>query len=223
MTQPTQERFVQVNVDVQNDFCPGGSLAVTDGDAVVDPLNRLSDAVRQSGGTVIYTRDWHPASTNHFVTQGGPWPVHCVADTFGGAFHADLEVADTDIVLSKGTEVDEDAYSGFQGKGENGETLDAIVLPRSAEKVAVIIGGLATDYCVKATVLDALAFRATLPDPETITVYAVTDAMKAVDVVPMDGENALCAMQTAGAHLVTAEEALALIRQQLADAYREEN
>jgi nicotinamidase/pyrazinamidase len=198
------ERRIAINVDVQNDFCPGGSLAVTNGDKVTAPLNSINDAVRTAGGQVIFTRDWHPVKTNHFNQYGGPWPSHCVADTYGGAFHSDLEVKEGDIIISKGTEVDEDAYSGFQGKTKNGVTLAELVKPKENEKVILTIGGLATDYCVKATVLDAL----NLDNQSQIEVYAVSEAMKPVEINDGDGAAALEEMRIAGAMLITAREAI---------------
>lgn len=197
-------RKIAINVDVQNDFCPGGSLAVVDGDNVTSPLNEINDAIRSNGGQVIFTRDWHPEVTNHFNTHGGPWPTHCVADTFGGRFHSSLDIQEGDVIISKGTEVDEDAYSGFQGKSPDGRTLAEIVKPKQGEKVILAIGGLATDYCVKATVLDAL----NLDNQEQIEVYAVTDAMKPVEINPGDGASALEEMRHAGAMLLTARETI---------------
>jgi nicotinamidase/pyrazinamidase len=197
-------RKIAINVDVQNDFCPGGSLAVANGNKVTAPLNDINEAVRSTGGQVIFTRDWHPTRTNHFNQYGGPWPTHCVANTEGGAFHADLDVKTEDLLISKGTEVDEDAYSGFQGRTDSGVTLAELVKPKGNEKVILAIGGLATDYCVKATVLDAL----NLENQNQIEVYAVTDAMKPVEINPGDGESALDEMRQAGAMLVTAREAI---------------
>jgi nicotinamidase/pyrazinamidase len=197
-------RKIAINVDVQNDFCPGGSLAVKDGNEVTTPLNEINDAVRSSGGQVIFTRDWHPAITNHFNQYGGPWPSHCVAETDGGAFHDDLDVQANDVLISKGTEIDEDAYSGFQGKTNDGVTLAEFVRPKENEKVILAIGGLATDYCVKATVLDAL----NLDNQDQIEVYAVIDAMKPVEINPGDGTAALEEMRQAGAMLITAREAI---------------
>jgi nicotinamidase-related amidase len=197
-------RKIAINVDVQNDFCPGGTLAVENGHEVTFPLNKINDAVRTAGGQVVFTRDWHPEQTNHFIQYGGPWPTHCVAGTDGGAFHADLDIQDEDLIFSKGTEKDEDAYSGFQGRTEDGITLAELIRPKVNEKVILTIGGLATDYCVKATVLDAL----NIDDKEQIEVYAVTDAMKPVEITAGDGKAALEEMRHAGAMLVTAREAI---------------
>jgi nicotinamidase/pyrazinamidase len=197
-------RNVAINVDVQNDFCPGGSLAVSDGDQVVHPLNEINRAVRSTGGDVIFTRDWHPVITNHFMEFGGPWPTHCVADSHGGQFHEDLEIKPGDIIVSKGTAINEDAYSGFQGIAADGRTLEEIVSPKPNEKVILAIGGLATDYCDKATILDALK----LDNQERIEVLAITDAMKPVNLNEGDGQAALDEIQQAGAMLVTARQAI---------------
>lgn len=197
-------RLVHVNVDFQNDFCPGGSLAVTDGDLIADNLNDLADAARQSGGMVVHTRDWHPATTNHFADYGGPWPSHCVADTHGAEFQKNLVVLETDTIISKGTHVDEDAYSGFQGKTVDGQTLEQIITPNEERPVIVTIGGLATDYCVKATVLDGLQIADA--HDNKIKIIAVTDAMKAVNVNPNDGEIAMRQMEEAGAVLLSTRE-----------------
>ena len=135
-------------VDVQNDFCPGGTLAVAQGDQVVAPLNKLIEEFLERGEPVFKSRDWHPEKTNHFAAQGGTWPVHCVQNTKGAEFHPNL-VDDKHIrVVSKGLG-DTDCYSAFD------ETDLALQLRRLGVE-EVWVGGLATDYCVKATVLDAL-------------------------------------------------------------------
>lgn len=174
-------------VDVQNDFCPGGALAVTDGDAVVPVLNDWIAAASQGGALVFASRDWHPADHLSFAEQGGPWPPHCVQDTPGAAFHADLDLPDDAAVVSKADQPDHEAYSAFDS-GELGENLRAAGVRR------LWVGGLATDYCVKASVLDAVG----LPGLE---VHVITDAIRAVDVAPGDGEAALKAMREAGAIL----------------------
>ena len=185
-----------VVVDVQNDFAdPGGSLAVAGGADVVPVLNAESAAVREAGGLVVYTADWHPARTPHFVTDGGIWPVHCVAGTPGAAFHPDLLV-DGPVVL-KGAN-GEDGYSGFTMRDPTtGETIptELETLLRDADVQRVVIGGLATDYCVKATALDArsLGFETAI----------LRDAVRAVNLAPGDGERALTDLWAAGVDLVT--------------------
>jgi nicotinamidase/pyrazinamidase len=173
-------------VDVQNDFCPGGSLAVPEGDKVVPPLNKLIQEFLDSDEPVFKTRDWHPAKTKHFAAFGGTWPVHCVQGTKGAEFHPDL-IDDIHIrVISKGLG-DEDSYSGFDG-------TDLALQLRQQGVEEVWLGGLATDYCVKNTVLDALK--------EGFQVKAVADAMRPVELKPGDGERAIEEMQDAGAEIV---------------------
>ena len=174
-------------VDVQNDFCPGGSLAVAKGDEVVAPLNKLIEEFLESGEPVFKSRDWHPEKTKHFAEHGGTWPVHCVQNTKGAEFHPDL-IDDMHIrVISKGLG-DEDSYSAFDG-------TDLALQLRRLGVEEVWVGGLATDYCVKQTVLDGLK--------EGFRVKALENAMRAVEVNPGDGEHALEEMRAAGADLVT--------------------
>ncbi len=174
-------------VDVQNDFCPGGALAVADGDAVVPALNAWIAAARQGGARVFASRDWHPPDHMSFVERGGIWPPHCVQDTPGAAFHPDLELPDDAVVVTKADQSEREAYSAF----DSGELADEL---RSAGIERLWVGGLATDYCVKASVLDA----AELPGLE---VRVITHAIRAVDAAPGDGEAALEAMREAGATL----------------------
>jgi len=173
-------------VDVQNDFCPGGSLAVPSGDEVVAPLNRLIEQFLLNGEPVFKTRDWHPPMTHHFAAYGGTWPVHCVQNTKGAEFHPALIDSKHIRIISKGLG-DEDSYSGFDG------TDLALQLHRLGVE-ELWIGGLATDYCVKNTVLDALR--------QGFKVKALKDAMRAVDLKSGDGELALEEMRAAGADIV---------------------
>lgn len=203
----TNTRDVLVTVDVQNDFVTG-SLAVTDGEAVIAPINKVAAAIRAAGGDVALTRDWHPAHTPHFDTNGGIWPVHCVAETEGAAFASALEITPTDFILSKGME-QTDGYSGWEGVGAQGETLETIITPRDAhERVRVFIGGLATDYCVKATGIDIATFFA---DDERVTTYLLRDAVRAVALKQADEANALQALEAAQVLAITSNEARALI------------
>jgi len=187
-------------VDVQNDFAdPAGSLFVPGAGAVVA---RAGDEVRRAiaaGSTVVYTQDWHPPSTPHFARDGGIWPVHCVADTWGAAFHPDLPVAGPSV--HKGSN-GEDGYSGFTMRDpvsgqERPTELDQVL--RDHAVADVVICGLATDYCVRATALDAvrLGFRTTV----------LRDAVAAVDLAPGDGERALGEMLAAGVRLESADGA----------------
>jgi len=183
-----------VVVDVQNDFAdPAGSLYVLGCDGVV---GRINDAIQRSqagGASVIYTQDWHPPSTPHFAKDGGVWPVHCVAETWGAELHPGLVVAGPSI--RKGSN-GEDGYSGFTmrdaASGEDRPTeLESLL--RDQGVTSVVICGLATDYCVRGTVLDArrLGFETTV----------LTAAVAAVELAPGDGERALGEMAAAGARL----------------------
>lgn len=200
----TYDHVVTVGVDVQNDFCPGGSLAVPDGDAVIAPLNKVMDYTRDNGGSVVLTRDWHPASTPHFET----WPVHCVAETNGAEFHRDLDILPTDLIINKGTG-QTDGYSGFEGESEDHIAIADVLLSPYRQRIALLIGGLATDYCVKQTVLDACDLARTIHAYDVdkkIEVYAIKDAMRAVNLQPGDEQDALNEMQRAGAHIMTSQE-----------------
>ena len=169
-----------VVVDLQVDFCPGGALAVTEGDEIVSPVNGLLEI---PGWMKVATRDWHPADHVSFQAQGGIWPVHCVAGTAGAAFHPRMNASDVEMVVSKATTRDAEAYSGFDG------TTLADDL-RAAGIGCLFVCGLATDYCVKATALDARR--------EGFEVVVLEDAIRAVNVDPKDGENAIEEMRAAG-------------------------
>jgi nicotinamidase/pyrazinamidase len=181
-----QKKRALIVVDVQNDFCPGGALAVAHGDEVVPPLNRLITEFLDHNEPVYKSRDWHPAQTKHFAAYGGAWPVHCVQETNGAQFHPDLLDDPRIAVISKGLG-DEDCYSAFDGTD-----LGAQLRREGVEEVW--IGGLATDYCVKNTTLDAVR--------EGFAVKAVENAMRAVELKPGDGERALTEMRAAGAEIV---------------------
>lgn len=201
-----QLRNVLVAVDVQNDFITG-SLAVTEGDQVVAPLNQIAETVREADGQVILTRDWHPASTPHFDT----WPVHCVAETDGAEFHPELDIKEEDIVISKGME-QTDGYSGWEGVSDRGETLEDLIAPKSpAEKVRVFIGGLATDYCVQATALD-IATR--FNNDKRVTMHLLRDAIRAVGLQPEDERRAMEAMRDAKLVAISTAEAKAMIERE---------
>lgn len=181
-----EARRALVVVDVQNDFCPGGALAVSGGDEVVAPLNRLITEFLARGDLVFKSRDWHPATTKHFKDHGGTWPVHCVQGTRGAEFHPELLDDPRVRVISKGMG-DEDCYSAFDG-------TDLAEQLRGAGVREVWVGGLATDYCVKQTVLDSVknGFRT----------VAVREAMRAVNLQPGDDARALAEMRAAGAEVV---------------------
>jgi nicotinamidase/pyrazinamidase len=173
-----------VVVDVQNDFLPGGSLAVPQGDEVVPVLTRYADAFHARGLPTFATRDWHPPQHCSFKEQGGPWPPHCVAGSQGAQFPPSLSLPPSTAIVPKGTTPEKDAYSGFQGTD-----LDARL--RAAGARRLFIGGLATDYCVRATVKDALELG--------YAVFLLVDAIRAVNVRPDDGRRAEEEMSRLGA------------------------
>ena len=177
-------------VDIQNDFCPGGSLAVPDGDAVVSVANALIPRF----DLVVATRDHHPAGHSSFAPQGGPWPDHCVQGTSGSEFHPDL--APVEHVVCKGELHEADSYSGFADDNGNDTGLHAFLRDRGVRELVIL--GLATDYCVRATVLDALA--------RDYEVTVVTDGCRGVDVNAGDSDRALTEMAEKGAHLVPSAE-----------------
>jgi len=183
-------------VDVQNDFAdPSGSLYVAGGEQIVPIVNAEVERAREAGAQVVYTQDWHPEHTPHFQRDGGIWPVHCVEDTHGAEFHEDLLVADSEVVR-KGHD-GRDGYSGFSVRdplsGERGDTLLHEMLEANGIE-RLVICGLATDYCVVETVLDARMLG--------YPVEVLTDAVRAVELQPGDGATALARMREAGADLV---------------------
>jgi nicotinamidase/pyrazinamidase len=182
-------------VDVQNCFLPGGSLGVTEGDTVIPRLNRYIRAFRQAGRPVFASRDWHPEETTHFRSGGGPWPQHCVQNTPGAEFHPDLELPEDAQIVSKGMGADEDAYSAFQARDEAGQSL-----PEKLHEAGIrhlYIGGLALDYCVKYSTLDAIAAG--------LDVTVLIDATRAVNVETHDAEKTIEELVRVGARLVTLE------------------
>jgi nicotinamidase/pyrazinamidase len=180
-------------VDVQNDFAdPAGGLSVAGGDAVVPTINGEIDTATAANGLVVFTQDWHPESTPHFAKDGGIWPVHCVADTWGAQLHPALQAPDEAPRIRKGVN-GEDGYSGFSTRdpttGQEVPTeLDSVLRGRGIGRVVVV--GLATDYCVKATALDAVRLG--------YETSVLTDAIAAVDVTPGDGARAIDEMAAAG-------------------------
>ena len=172
-------------VDCQNDFLPPeGALAVIDGDRIIPVLNQWIRSFEGKGLPVIATRDWHPKNHSSFKEFGGPWPAHCVQGTRGAEFPEGLHLSEEAIIVSKGTSPDRDEYSGFDRTG-----LKALLKKKGVKRL--FIGGLATDYCVKATVLDALKLG--------FEVVVIKDAIKGVDVRPGDSKQAMKEMEEQGA------------------------
>ena len=179
-------------IDVQNDFCPGGALAVPGGDRVIPVLNKVIE--RFAGQPVYASRDWHPPDTRHFKAFGGPWPVHCVAGTRGAQLHPDLRLPPGAVIVSKGQDRADDGYSAFEGTTPEGRQLSDELRARNVTDL--VVGGLATDYCVRASVLDACraGFRVTV----------LTDAVAGIGAD--DSARALEEMKKAGARLVSSRE-----------------
>jgi nicotinamidase/pyrazinamidase len=180
-----------VLVDVQNDFLPGGALAVPDGDAVVPALNGYLAVFVRRGLPVFATRDWHPADHCSFGERGGPWPPHCVAFSRGAAFATLLQLPCDALIVSKAETKNQDAYSGFEGTD-----LDARLRAQGVKRL--LVGGLATDYCVLSTVRDALA--------KGYDALLLRDAIRAVNVNPGDGDRAEREMVALGARPITLQD-----------------
>jgi nicotinamidase/pyrazinamidase len=177
-------------VDLQNDFCPGGTLAVPAGDEIIPVINGLMASFPQ----VIASRDWHPLETLHFQK----WPIHCVADTPGADYHADLYTQGIDVHLLKGTSLADDGYSAFEATNEN---LAELLRIRGITELYVC--GLATDYCVHASAMDARKAG--------FATYLITDASRGVDLTAGDSQRAIADMAKAGVTLLTAAEAVTLV------------
>lgn len=185
MIEVNEAKDMMLVVDVQNDFIDG-SLAVPKGAEVVPVINEYMKKIKRR----IFSKDMHPADHSSFAKQGGSWPSHCVEGTRGAELHAGLDIDPRNVmIVEKGKEIDKDAYSAFEGTG-----LD-MILPGMVDRLYVC--GLATDYCVKATVMDALKLN--------ITVFLMIDAIRGVEVNPGDTENTIREMEDAGATLVTVE------------------
>jgi len=178
-----------VVIDVQNDFCPGGALAVAEGDRVVAPLNRYIGMFADVGLPVFATRDWHPEKTIHFKAYGGLWPPHCIQGSKGAEFRADLALPNDAVIVSAGMSPDEEGYSGFDGVDSSGVGLAELL--RRSNVTHIYVGGLATDYCVKQTVLDGVK--------RGFSVTLLEDAVRGVELAPGDSQRAIQEMLQAGA------------------------
>jgi nicotinamidase/pyrazinamidase len=190
-----QGKDALVIVDVQNDFCPGGALAVAGGDEVIPRLNGYIEKFTNAGLPVFATRDWHPEKTIHFKAYGGQWPPHCIQGTTGAEFRSDLRLPASAVIVTTGAAPDEDGYSGFDGRGAGG-TLEEMLRKAGVERI--FVGGLATDYCVKHTVLDGLK--------RGFQVVWLEDASRGVDVEPGDSARAAAEMIAGGAKRAASPE-----------------
>ena len=180
-------------VDVQNDFCPGGTLVVPEGDKIIPKLNKYIKIFSQKKLPIFASRDWHPKKTIHFKKFGGTWPVHCVQDTKGAAFHPKLKLPNGVILLYKGMDSEKDSYSVFQAKDSNG--MEFLTLLKYLGIQELYIGGLATDYCVRFTAIDALR--------NGFKINVLMDAIKGVNLKPNDSTEAIEEIVKAGAKKTT--------------------
>ena len=180
-------------VDLQNDFCPGGALGIKDGDKIAPIINKYIKLFSKLKLPIFITRDWHPKVTKHFKNYGGQWPEHCVQDTKGSQFHPDLKLPKEAIILSKGMDPEKDSYSAFHAVDHNGtEFLNLLKIFGIKE---LFIGGLATDYCVRWSTLDALKAG--------FKVNVLIDVVKGVNLRPSDSEEAIAEITARGAKLLT--------------------
>jgi nicotinamidase/pyrazinamidase len=177
-------------IDFQNDFTSGGALEVPDGDEIAKPVKRLADHF----DVVAATRDWHPPDHASFQEQGGPWPAHCVRGTHGADFHPAMDHIELDAVVDVGQGREDEGYSGF-------ENSDLARILRDHDADEVYVCGLATDYCVRASALDACR--------EGFDVTVVEDAVRGVEVNEGDSGRAFQDMRDAGARIATSDEVLA--------------
>lgn len=200
-----KEKAALLIVDVQNDFCLGGALAVPGGDLVIEPLTRAAQRFAALGLPVLASRDWHPAESRHFKGFGGSWQVHCVQETKGAAFHPDLHLPEGTLVVSKGMDPQEDGYSAFEGIASDGRTLKQIVDELGVQRL--YLGGLATDYCVLGTARDARRHG--------LEVAVLFDAVAGVNLLEGDVVRAFNEMEADGVGLITVEELLEKIERPL--------
>jgi len=183
-------------VDVQNDFCPKGALAVPRGDKVVPPINKYIKIFSQNKLPIFVTRDWHPKETKHFKDFGGLWPKHCIKKTKGARFHPDLKLPKGIIILSKGMNPDQDGYSVFQAQDNQGRGILHWLKRLKIDEL--FIAGLATDYCVKFSALEALKLG--------LKVKILTDAIQGVNIKASDSQEAIKEMLAAGAQKMSLKQ-----------------
>ena len=189
----TSKRAALLIVDVQNDFCPGGALAVEHGDLVVQTLNAYSERFQALQLPVYASRDWHPARSKHFKEYGGVWPPHCVAGSAGAEFRSDLQLPANDSIVTKGVSPEDEGYSAFDGQLPDGQRFGDRLEQDGVGRL--YIGGLATDYCVRASALDALK--------EGLEVVVLLDAVRGVNLQAGDSERAIAELRSAGAETAT--------------------
>jgi nicotinamidase/pyrazinamidase len=180
----------------KNAFCPNGSLAVPEGDSIIPVLNKYIKIFSAGKLPIFASRDWHPKKTSHFKDFGGPWPEHCVQDSHGARFHPMLRLPESAIILSKGMDPETDCYSAFQAVDTKGNDFAQLLKIFSIKEL--FVGGLATDYCVRWTVLDALKFG--------LRVFLLMDAIKGVNLREKDSESAVEEMVSLGAKKITIEK-----------------
>lgn len=189
----THEQSALLVVDLQNDFCTNGALAVAGSERVVAAMNRYISHAVACGWPVYASRDWHPAQTRHFQPYGGQWPVHCVQDSPGARFHPELQLPADAIIVTKGDRADEAGYSAFEGRTPDGTRLTDDLRRRGITHLYV--GGLATDYCVRASTLDGL--------DAGLEMTLLEDAVAGVDLTAGDSSRALDEMRRRGAGMAT--------------------
>jgi nicotinamidase/pyrazinamidase len=183
-------------VDIQNDFCPGGALAVPEGDKIIPVLNKYIKIFSENKLPVFASRDWHPVRTKHFKDFGGIWPVHCIQNRNGASFHPKFKLPKHAILLYKGMDPKQDSYSVFQAEDEKGRGFSSILRLMGIQEL--YIGGLATDYCVRFSTRDAIK--------QGFRVKILTDAIKGVNLKPTDSKKAIEEMTKIGAKLITLKD-----------------
>lgn len=183
-------------VDLQNDFCPGGNLAVPEGDKIIPNLNKYIKFFSQNKLPIFASRDWHPKKTKHFKKFGGVWPKHCIENTPGARFHSRLRLPKETIILSKGMDPEKDSYSAFQAQDSYG--MDFLTLLKYLAVRELYVGGLATDYCVKFSAIEALK--------NGFQVKLLIDAVKGVNLKAKDSQEAIEEMIDNGAEKITLKD-----------------
>jgi len=184
-------------VDMQNDFMPGGALPVPNALTIIPTINRYVELFENANATIVFTRDWHPQNHISFKSRGGPWPPHCIQNTYGAELHPDLRAPKSAIIISKAFKEDEEAYSGFKGiELESKRDLNSVLRGRGVKRV--FVSGVVTEYCVKATALDAADL--------SYQVFLLIDAVKGINQPPGSEEQAVIEMLEKGIVLMTTSD-----------------